>query len=50
MKGAYLQVQLYVSEEYEKIIGDDVATFLDEVKRDAIREAKRNLGLLDGMK
>lgn len=53
-KGKYVQLQIYVSDYNERLIGRelarkgiDMATFLDEVKMEAIAKAKRNLGLGD---
>lgn len=53
-KGKYVQIQVYVSDYNERLIGRelarkgmDMATFLDEIKGDAIAKAKRNLGLGD---
>ena len=49
--GAYVQLQVYISDSNERLIGEELArrgismtTFLNEVKVEAIVEAKRNLG------
>jgi len=53
-EGKYFQLQLYLSDYNERLIGRelkrkeiDMATFLNEIKAEAIATAKRNLGLGD---
>ena len=53
-EGKYFQLQLYVSDYNERLIGRELekkgismAEFLEEVKRDALNKAKKNLGLGD---
>ena len=53
-EGKYFQLQLYISDYSERLIGRelerkgiDMATFLNEIKVEAIAKAKRNLGLGD---
>lgn len=53
-EGKYFQLQLYISDYNERLIqreltrkGIDMATFLNEIKAEAIAKAKRNLGLGD---
>ena len=50
-EGKYVQLQIYVSDYNERLIGRelerrgiDMATFLNEVKADAIERARQNLG------
>ena len=50
-EGKYFQLQLYISDYDERLIGRELARrgidmgqFLDEIKKDAIDRAKRNLG------
>ena len=52
-RGKYVQTQIYVSDYNERLIGRelqrkgiDMATFLNEVKEEAIEKAKRNLGVV----
>lgn len=49
--GKYVQIQIYVSDYNERLIGRelerkgiDMATFLNEVKEDALQRARQNLG------
>ena len=49
--GKYVQIQIYVSDYNERLIGRelerrgiDMATFLNEIKADAIQRARQNLG------
>jgi len=53
-EGKYFQLQLYISDYNERLIqreltrkGIDMATFLNEIKVDALAKARRNLGLGD---
>ena len=50
-KGKYVQIQIYVSDYNERLIGRelermgiDMATFLNEIKADAIEKAERSSG------
>ena len=50
-EGKYVQLQIYVSDYNERLIGRelerrgiDMATFLNEVKADALQRARQNLG------
>jgi len=49
--GKYVQLQIYISDYNERLIGRELerkginmATFLDEVKADAIEKAERSSG------
>ena len=49
--GKYVQIQIYVSDYNERLIGRelqrkgiDMATFLNEIKADALQRAKQGLG------
>ena len=49
--GKYVQIQIYVSDYNERLIGRelqrkgiDMATFLNEIKADALQRARQNLG------
>ena len=49
--GKYVQIQIYVSDYNERLIGRelerrgiDMATFLNEIKAEAIERAMQNLG------
>jgi hypothetical protein len=49
--GKYVQIQIYVSDYNERLIGRelgrrgiDMATFLNEIKVDALQRARQNLG------
>ena len=50
-EGKYVQLQIYVSDYNERLIGRelerrgiDMATFLNDVKADALQRARQNLG------
>ena len=50
-EGKYVQLQIYISDYNERLIGRelerkgvDMATFLNEVKADALQRAKQNEG------
>lgn len=50
-EGKYVQLQIYVSDYNERLIGRelerrgiDMATFLNEIKADALQRARQNLG------
>ena len=50
-EGKYVQIQMYISDYNERLIGRelerkgiDMATFLNEVKADALWRAGQNLG------
>ena len=50
-EGKYFQLQLYISDYSERLIGRELerkgismAEFLEEIKQDAIMRAKKNLG------
>ena len=49
--GKYVQIQIYVSDYNERLIGRelerkgiDMATFLNEIKADALQRARHGLG------
>ena len=50
-EGKYVQLQIYVSDYNERLIGRelerrgiDMATFLNEIKADALQRARQNVG------
>ena len=52
-EGKYTQIQIYISDYNERLIQReltrrdiDMGEFLDEIKKDAIMRAKKNLGVV----